>query len=414
MRIISKTFKLSLGCMLFMVCIFILGISGKASNVEEIKSRWYIDRDYPVLIGSNDWGMYDFAEMVDILNPPEDLLMELTSQELSDLLLKYPYYCNMSGYDDISYFFDFMENYCYIYCELLDREDGVKELLNTFRANEVDINNINEKPEIVVSDQKVLFELFVCRFIKLHRNELDEKDLAYFCEIAEGKKNKYAMITNGDVSIYLLSELSMDEDAEERHNVNDKRRIEPIGFRTEYFEDSGTDYSQLMNGVTAYYNVGYYHKFNTCCDCREWYDGDFSPTLKNQMNMNMSSTYPTWSYLYTATTKYNCHSYAWILANPTNGYWLISPETFATSSAFSCVGQYSSEPLNLAVNDRVVIYGYTNNVFGPKHSLIVVNPNYQGTLIMESKIGYNGVFRAKYEDMMTYFAGTYIKVYRAN
>lgn len=183
-------------------------ISAQAAGGKELKEQWYTTKDYPVLPGCRDWRLHDFTEMVDILNPPEDLLESFTSGELAELLLRYPYLINLiGGYDDVSMFFDFMGQ-CLIYEELFRREDGVRELLNAFQKNQIDLEMLNEKPVSVYGGESgTLADLFVCRYMRFYWNSISEEDKRYYCEIAEEKKQSYMELKEDDPKDYLCEEL---------------------------------------------------------------------------------------------------------------------------------------------------------------------------------------------------------------
>ena len=89
----------------------------QAQEIEEVKSLWYIKKDYPLTMNDTSWNEYSLLESIEILNPPEDLLNEMTSEELAQLLLKYPYMWILSTYEynHIDYYYDFLETNSDIY-----------------------------------------------------------------------------------------------------------------------------------------------------------------------------------------------------------------------------------------------------------------------------------------------------------
>ena len=62
----------------------------KAATVEEFKNRWYDTHDYPLNQGSEDWGTYDMTTTLESMNPPWDLLLSMSTEEIAGLMLRYP------------------------------------------------------------------------------------------------------------------------------------------------------------------------------------------------------------------------------------------------------------------------------------------------------------------------------------
>lgn len=396
-----------------------------AESAKELKDCWYETKDYP-----SGWKLYDLTHAVDILNPPDEVLMEFTSYELAELLLRYPYINNFYGYDEPQFYFDFLYNSCAIYKELFARDDGVHELLNAFRDNVMDIEAINnDATGGIIGHYGTEKEYFVCRYMDFFWDSIPDAEKEYYNSIAEEKQVTYQSVTE-KVRGWLLYVLSFsldeelrvellynpEEDAEEANGdtteeiTNDVGNVDERLIRTEGFVDSGIDYIQTMEGIQISYNEGRYYIHGTSASCRQWYSGVFTDEIKYRLNLDIVSANPTWVNVYEASPKYNCHSYAWIVWGPQNGYWLPSPTDYCENATdYLYEGTYITERLDLHENDIIVIY---NAASVPVHSMIVIDPDYQGTMITESKNGRQGVYRVKYSDMMQYYSGVTYKVYR--
>ena len=98
----------------------------KAADVEGLKEVWYETRYYPVNPESDEWMEYGLEDTLDILNPPEELLHSFSTEELTELMMDYPFLWMLTSYeyDKMDYFFDFIEYNCDIYNELMSREIG--------------------------------------------------------------------------------------------------------------------------------------------------------------------------------------------------------------------------------------------------------------------------------------------------
>ena len=68
------------------------------------------------------------------------------------------------------------------------------------------------------------------------------------------------------------------------------------------------------------------------------------------MDSYVDNTYYTASVERTATTNYNCHSYAWYSTSSSNTYWMNDPSAYMTD------GSYTKRTGNITVNsigDRI-------------------------------------------------------------
>lgn len=250
----------------------LFAISVHAASAEELNARWYTTKDYPATPDDKEWRLHDFSEWIDILNPPEDLLKEFTSEELAKLLLRYPYLINYGCYDEEWMFFDFMGQSA-IYEELFRREDGIHEMLIAFQDNEIDYELLDKEPLAVYGrDLGALADQFVCQYMRFHWEFIPDEEKLLYIEIAEKKKLNYAELKEEEPEKYLC-------------------------------------------GLLLFFEKESYSKPNEIVSAR--YD-----------------------------------------------------------------------------------------------SMIVAGPNYQGTMITESKNGCKGVYRAKYSDMMRFYRGAYYKVFR--
>ena len=104
---------------------------------------------------------------------------------------------------------------------------------------------------------------------------------------------------------------------------------------------------------------------------------DMSATEKKEKNDLYASLYPAATRIYTATKKFNCHSYAWHSQNySTNKYWIRDPEAYRTDGSYSVTTK--------ALNRKV---WYENGT----HSAIVSYYS-NGTTLFTSKWGVYGLY----------------------
>ena len=196
----------------FMTC-FLNIVAVNAATAEELKERWYDTRYYPLYDGCEEWEnheYFDYTVTLDILNPPSDLLLSMSTEELAGLMQEYPQmwqmmtYFGTDGKMDYDLFFLFVETNCDIFYELLRREDGISCLLEEYRTNELDMNE-----KITSSDQEWLAEVFGCQFIRYYANRFTDDEYALASQIIEEKKKLYSTWDDSSLYYFDLPEIEL-------------------------------------------------------------------------------------------------------------------------------------------------------------------------------------------------------------
>lgn len=150
-----------------------------------------------------------------------------------------------------------------------------------------------------------------------------------------------------------------------------------LSYNEEYFYDDcyyGTVFTPKGNAITVMS-----------------YINDYTISEKESIKNDLLLQYPNSVFLSSATTRYNCHSYAWYSQNTSTNIWnMLSPEQYILDgSCFETDGE---------IGDIVLYY----NVDEPIHSGIVVdtisgNPdqtwNGLNLKVIESKWGHGPLFR---------------------
>lgn len=168
---------------------------------QEVKERWYDTRYYPFTSVNEDWQMYDdplYSSALDELNPPLDLLVSMSTEELAELMQEYPLmgkitsYFDNDGKQDYEAFFSFLEANCDIFYELLRRDDGITCLLQEYRTNEY-VNTLYNNIYTVTDRNKWRFaEIFGSQFIHYYARHFTEDEYGLAIQIIEEKKKQYS------------------------------------------------------------------------------------------------------------------------------------------------------------------------------------------------------------------------------
>lgn len=174
------------------------------SWAEEKKKQWYETHYYPLPRGSEEWynAKCDFFEFYDLMNPPLDLLLSMSTQELAKLMQDYPdmdrmmIFFDEKGNQDYIAFFGAIETDSDIFYELLRREDGITCLLEEYRARDVEAFTVDG------DYMKFYTEIFGCQFIRYYAHHFTESEYALASQIIEEKKEQYS--TLADTKLYYL------------------------------------------------------------------------------------------------------------------------------------------------------------------------------------------------------------------
>lgn len=402
--------RISISVLMLLIGLFLYNeITVQASSTEIMKEQWYETHDYPISLESRNVNNYGLTETLDILNPPEDLIHTLTTQELAALMMDYPYLWVLGSYDynERDYFFDFVEENCAIYNELLSREDGIVCLLNEYQNTDFNVRLYNENPYIIWENNPVVnAEVFGCQFIVYNLNTFNDVEMELCYEIVNEKTKLYSAIENNDTKRYLefVKENENTYTQADIANLQDSMLIRT----TNGFVSNGSPYIKSIEGVNIYFTPGIYYRYGTSANCLQWYSGDYSDSKKEALDNSIAFS---WYRLSTSSPKYNCHSYAWLNASVSSPYWLDEIQAYTNSSSVSYVG--SNNPSLLQTGDIIVMY--RNSTGAISHSAIITQkPSGAEEPYTISKLSGRGVYKAPLSELGQYYSSSSYDIYRIN
>ncbi|MBE5861973.1 MAG: hypothetical protein E7295_03890 [Lachnospiraceae bacterium] len=220
----------------------------------ELKKRWYEKKEYPITPKDPTWKLRSLDELYRILTPPDDILKSLTLNELTELVLCYPFLRGYEDYDSARQFFNlFFERRCKVFKELLDRENGLQSLLYAYEANDLNVSALNEEG-LDTEDESVIRELFLCKFVDFYSAlKFHDEEVALYEKIYRKKKAVYDRIEDDEIRMAFETRLStqMEDDASE----NDLEEHASTDNFEQSLESSMADLQNQMpvrGGKTAY------------------------------------------------------------------------------------------------------------------------------------------------------------------
>ena len=393
-----NVFKRSLLSFCLVVSSIVLALSNKAmafgnSNVDIHSKKLFAIEPTDAI-----WKDMTFEEQLKSLALPNDLVNSLSTRELVDLVLDYPFLADFLLFDDAQSAMDYFSRTSFLFKTLFAREDVNQVLLDSLCNLKVDYEML-ANPDIqginTFLESGYIKELFLeCYFSTVFDN-LSKNEKEFLINELEEKFFEKKGICDDFLTARLyyysvLSQLQGDDPV----NISN--------MRSDGFTSSGVVFQ--LNG--AYYYLGSYNKYGVSTACYQYYFGDYTTAEAQQIDYAVQNAHPSWTFVSSATLKYNCHSYAWIWQSFNNIYWLNTSVAFAT---YSSVITHVCSNGSANTGDIIDIYDPSGNL---KHSVVVTSGGNSTTSINTiSKCGVAGVYSASLQDMLTAYGGDY-EVYR--
>lgn len=280
----------------------LIGCVGFSAGAEDTPSL-SPDEQYIVMMDAIDWLEYeDHGYNVLRAQIPDNLLNQMTTDQLVNAVLRYPYMIDIVAFDTYSEAFQIIAENFNGLAELLEREDGAQKLSERLRDTPVPSN----------------------------RTRATDGGLA------ERMQDRYLDILMAQPEF--LNQLS-DSELEETIAVVDNKIEQRLEQTEIYSEGDAYQFYKVVNEqVEMYQRFDYINtpsgKYSV--RVRIWEPGDVEKTIQQQQDMKDSfmSVYSGLVYKSNATWKYNCHSYAWYSQNyVTNSFWITDASAFVSSGS---------------------------------------------------------------------------------
>ncbi|WP_309479775.1 hypothetical protein [Brevibacillus agri] len=250
--------------------------------------------EYPVKPGTTEWkALESKMERQKVSQIPEDVLEQLSTEELVETVLDYPFLIDMYAYDSFEQGFSAVSSNFNGLKELLKREDAASKLLEKYKVTKESkgVKKASSDEMLDLKNLEIILEQSEIKE-KLSPNEVEEVE-----ELTEEPKRAAA-------AIYVKT---------------------PKGTKVEVL--------QLGERLS-------------------------SAEIK-ALDREVERAYPRTTLLRSATTNYNCHSYAWYSTSSSNKYWMNDP------GAYMIDGSYKKR--SSASGDSKIYY----DVRGNEHTGIV-------------------------------------------
>lgn len=134
--------------------------------------------------------------------------------------------------------------------------------------------------------------------------------------------------------------------------------------------------------------------------CYKWISGGYSATDIASLDKYIANYHSSFSKVRSASSKYNCHSYAWYPTASTNIYWIEDPSPIYNNTSYWTLWHVPMR--NLQSGDRVTFWSGSTLL----HSAIV-----NSATSCTSKLGHYGVYTTTISEMESFYGSSSIQAY---
>ena len=325
--------------------------------------------EYPVTPYDEEWSMFTSKEeMIEACQIPENILYRMSTEALLETVLNYPFIIEYFAYNNYS---DAAEKFIRTFNgfkELYSRND-LTEVLLSFYANSTPMT-VNEYNAYGINPNSDSFASSIYA---------EEICTAFFNTSHLEFLIAYDQIINDNYTV---------EEAETFDNL----LLEKINLRNanELYTDMSETYVECMvqEAPAATFSAGSNVTVSTVTTPAGTkvevlsFSPDYSSEEKAAMNTQYDNLYPSAQRMSSATSHYNCHSYAWYSQATSNRDWMNGP----SAAKYTTDGSYTLETSLLPSIGMKVFY------MSDDHSAIVKHTTSATNVTFISKWGRAGVY----------------------
>ena len=300
---------------------------------------------YTITPESKDWANYKTYELIELTNIPDSIVEDLDTATLVSTVMEYPFLGDIYAFENTDIGIQVVSERFSGLKELLGRSDAGNNLYKEFSSMKSEVAALSNVANV---DYKTVMKH------KIMGTLLSQPDI--FKQLNQEQINSIV----GSSS-----------------TISEKLSVTPI-----YAADE-SPFATAARYLTAYVYTPEGSAVQVLIRGEELTSAD-----KTAMNNYMASLHPNATRLRTATTNYNCHSYAWYSTSTSNKYWMNDP------SAYMSDGSYTEVGFTPTAAGQKMYYPVPGG-----HSAIVYTPSSDiWDVMLTSKWGPYGLYRHYYGD----------------
>lgn len=295
------------------------------------------------------------------------------------------------AYDNIADGINHLANKSYVFNELFSRADCYDNLIAKYSNIDVDYIKVVESNDVCETNYDS--ELFIEEYIGLNYNSLSKDQAEKF---VEEYGNKYLAKSNEcRESIFstlfyesIVEKLGMIPESALPDSVAEKLVDSPEANATPYASYTcsicGASISSTTITVNSKTVSGY-----------KWVSGGYTTSDISTMDKYIATYYPSYTKVSSASSKYNCHSYAWYSTATSNIYWIDDPSPVYDNTSYWKLWVIPMR--NWQAGDRITFWNNSSLL----HSAIL-----NSSTTCTSKLGHYGVYKTTISEMESFYNTT--------
>lgn len=333
---------------------------------------------------------------------PKEYAESLTTAELVDYAVNYPFLMDLLAYDNIADGMNHLANKSSVFEELFSRSDCYDELLAEYLGMEINYIEVAESDDVCETNYDS--ELFIEAYIGLNYDSLSEDQAEKF---VEQYGNKYLNM-NDECQESILSTLFYDAIEEKLEVVPEDAIPDSVAAKlVDSTDASGASLTTtssatcIVCGATQSYTSITVNSKTVYC--YKWVSGGYTTDDITKLNNYIATYYSSYSKVSSASSKYNCHSYAWYSTATSNVYWIEDPSPVYSNTSYWTLWVVPMR--NLQAGDRITFWSNGTLL----HSAIV-----NSSTTCTSKLGHYGVYKTTISEMKSFYGSTTTDAYIPN
>ena len=192
-----------------LICFFVVNAFCFDSQAEEDEfAGWDVPGVYPIDVYDEDWKNMTFAEQLEAVALPEELVDSLSTEELADWVLAYPFLGDLCLHDSAKSSMDYFFRTSYLFRSFFAREDANEVLLKRYDDLQVDYEIIADR-DANVSDRYTISgywkELFLQCYFSTVIGDLSINEKVILKDILEEKYNEKVGICDNILTVTYLT-----------------------------------------------------------------------------------------------------------------------------------------------------------------------------------------------------------------
>lgn len=351
--------------------------------------------EYPLNEQSENWRLLSSCETAAACNMPKEYAESLTTRELVEYALNYPFLMDVLFYDNVTDGINHLANKSYVFEELFSRTDCCEELIDAYsdmKINYCELQNTND-----ICETNYDAELFVEIYIGLNYDVLSEEQAEMFVDDYGVKFSEM----NSECGDSMLATLFYDAIEETMEVIPESAVPNAISEKfVETTDETGMRASVKCSECGATLSVTTITVNSKSVSCYKWVSGGYSSSDITRLDNYMANNYSSYTKVRSASSKYNCHSYAWYSTSSSNIYWINDPSPIYGNTNYWTL--WIIPMRNWQSGDRITFWSGSTLL----HSAIV-----NSSSTCTSKLGHYGVYKTTITEMKNLYNSSSVEAY---